>query len=94
MFLNPWYGQVGADQAADDVSASAPQSTADRPQASPNATAASASVAIDESLSPALVDEAGAASLQSSDPIAAIQRNLKSGWTAHLNHEGRLFYCK
>lgn len=28
------------------------------------------------------------------DPLSAIQQRLKSGWTAHITSEGRLFYCK
>lgn len=28
------------------------------------------------------------------DPIAAVQQQLKSGWTAHVLHDERLFYCK
>ncbi|EEB17869.1 hypothetical protein Phum_PHUM491680 [Pediculus humanus corporis] len=28
------------------------------------------------------------------DPLEEIQQRLKPGWSVHLTHDNRLFYCK
>ena len=91
MFLNPWYGQVGGP-APEDASLSPPQSKSHLPETKDeyktDADDSLNAMAIDA------VDSAAAAVTTSRDPIALIQENLRSGWTAHVTSDGRLFYCK
>jgi hypothetical protein len=93
MFQNPWYGQVGG-QAAEDATAGNPpqQSTSD---AAPEAGSQQEESRSVEAPAAGEADDPGATGVQrSGDPLVAIQQHLKSGWTAHLIPDGRLFYCK
>ena len=88
MFLNPWYGP-SADDAAQASASNEPDPTgASGPDAQPEAGVVKTTAARTPSTSSA------SSSGHETTPTAVIQSRLKPGWTVHMTHEGRLFYCK
>ncbi|KZS15881.1 Uncharacterized protein APZ42_018474 [Daphnia magna] len=106
MFLNPWYGQIGAGPAAED----APTTTdKEAPDAVANETAVkgdgtdiqetppTVSLNVAAGVAAKLENDdtkADVATLPSGQQTEPFKNRLKCGWTAHMTQEGRLFYCK
>ncbi|KAI9562023.1 hypothetical protein GHT06_012988 [Daphnia sinensis] len=105
MFLNPWYGQIGAGPATEDAPTTAEKEAADADVKD----AAVKEEATDTQETPPTVSVNVAASVAAKpendidakadvathppEQTEPFKNRLKCGWTAHMTQEGRLFYC-